>query len=73
MSSTSSSPKNSKKPQSQKGKKGWLFQWDKNKVLWYYLTALTLLLIYGLFNIDSAVKLIEMLVKAMEFVINGMI
>lgn len=41
--------------------------------MWYYLTVLSLLLIYGLFNIDSAVKLIEALVKAMEFVINGMV
>lgn len=71
MSSTSSSPKSSKPPQ--KDKKGWSFRWDKNKVMWYYLTVLSLLLIYGLFNIDSAVKLIEALVKAMEFVINGMV
>jgi len=71
LSSTSSFPKNNRHPQ--KNKKGWKFQWDKNKILWYYLTVLSLLLIYGLFNIESAIKLIDALVKAMEFVINGMI
>lgn len=69
LSSMSSSPKTSNQAP-QKNKKGWL-QWDKNKVLWFYLTALSMLLIYGLFNADAAIKLIDALVKAMEFVING--
>jgi len=45
------------------------FKWTKNKLIWYCVIILSILIIYGLFNPDTAVRLIEAFVKAMGFVI----
>jgi capsule polysaccharide export protein KpsE/RkpR len=67
---TSLSHKKKTQPKQSKRKK-WSFKWDKNRVLWYYLIALSVLLVYGFFNLDAATQLIDSLVKAMEFIINS--
>lgn len=48
-----------------------MFKWKKNNILWYYLIVLGILLVYGFCNLEAAIRLIEVFIKAMEFIING--
>lgn len=60
---------------SQKIKKLWnkysKIRFSKYKMRMVYVTLLILLLIYGMYNTDSSVKLIDALVKAFGFLILG--
>lgn len=65
-----SSYQNKRKSQKSKNKKSTF--WSKDKALTYYFMALTLILIYAVYNIETAQKMIEMLIKAMNLVFDNM-
>jgi len=70
VSHSTSSYQNKQRSQKSKNRKPTF--WNKDKALTYYFMALTLILIYAVYNIETAQKMIEMLIKTMSFVFDNM-